>query len=509
LAGCLSEDEPDASRAPAAEAREQPNVVLVMTDDQEAGSIDAMPHLRALIGGEGVTFERFFASYPLCCPSRTTVWTGQFAHNHGVRGNFPDEDGGGYVNLTEPDRVLPEWLRLGGYHTVHIGKWASVPGEIPPRGWNEWYGIAQETSARYYGFELVGTGEPLEFGEAYGDYHTDAVTRTAVEAIERRAERARPLFLSVAYLAPHLGYGRADAATARCNPGGRPVAPVPAPRHAGAFERAPLPMPPSFDEADVSDKAGEQPDPVSARERAELLLLYRCRLAALQAVDEGVADLVEALDQAGELDETYFFFTSDNGFLLGEHRYDARKNLPYDGSARVPLLVRGPGVEALGPTDALAVNVDLAGTILELTGVEPPGELDRPQDGRSLVPLLEGGGAWPERAILIEGRDDTAPVGDAYEVESYRAVRTSRYLLIRKYAEPVDSPEAGAAAGFGGGELVGTELYDLDRDPYELESVAGDPAYAEIEARLGEALDTLSECEGPACELEVRLPDPS
>jgi arylsulfatase A-like enzyme len=318
------------------------------------------------------------------------MWTGQYAHNHGVRGNFPTEDGGGYVNLIDPDRVLPEWLRLGGYHPVHVGKWASVPGEIPPEGWSEWYGIAQETSARYYGFELVGGEEPLAFGEEDGDYHTDAVTQTAVEAIERHAGRARPLFLSVAYLAPHIGLGRADAATERCNPDGAPIGPVPAARHADAFDRARLPTPPSFDEPDVSDKAGDQPGPVNPREAAELLLHYRCRLAALKAVDEGVADLVEALDDAGELDETYLFYTSDNGFLLGEHRYDARKNLPYEGAAAVPLLVRGPGLEARGTVDELAANIDLASTILDLTGVEPPSELERPQDGRSLVPLLSG-----------------------------------------------------------------------------------------------------------------------
>ena len=385
------------------------------------------------------------------------------------------------MNLIDPERVLPEWLRLGGYHTVHVGKWASVPGEIPPEGWSEWYGIAQETSARYYGFELVGTGEPLAFGEEDGDYHTDAVTQTAVEAIERHAGRPRPLFLSVAYLAPHVGLGRADAATERCNPGGTAIAPVPAARHAGAFEDARLPMPPSFDEPDVSDKTGDQPGPVNAREAEELLLHYRCRLAALQAVDEGVADLVEALDDAGELDETYFFYTSDNGFLLGEHRYDARKNLPYEEAATVPLLFGGPVSRPAGTVGEPAANVDLASTILELTGVEPPSELERPQDGRSLVPLLAGDGGWPERAILLEGRDDTSEEGDTYEVESYRAVHTARYALIRKYVEEVDSFEAGAEAGFGGGELVGTELYDLDRDPYELESVAGDPAYAEIE----------------------------
>ncbi len=508
-AGCRSDEEPELPRAPAAEARQQSNVVLVMTDDQDVGSIRAMPRVRELIGGQGVDFERFFATYPLCCPARTTLWTGQYAHNHGVRGNFPDEDGGGYVNLIDPERVLPEWLRLGGYHTVHVGKWASVPGEIPPEGWSEWYGIAQETSARYYGFELVGTGEPLAFGEEDGDYHTDAVTQTAVEAIERHAGRPRPLFLSVAYLAPHVGLGRADAATERCNPGATAIAPVPAARHAGAFEDARLPTPPSFDERDVSDKTGDQPGPVNAREAEELLLHYRCRLAALQAVDEGVADLVEALDDAGELDDTYFFYTSDNGFLLGEHRYDARKNLPYEEAATVPFLVRGPGVEARGTVGELAANVDLASTILELSGVEPPSELTRPQDGRSLVPLLAGDRGWPERAILLEGRDDTSEEGDTYEVESYRAVHTARYALIRKYVEEVDSFEAGAEAGFGGGELVGTELYDLDRDPYELESVAGDPAYAEIETLLGDALDSLADCEGPACELEVRLPEPS
>ncbi|MDQ3571625.1 MAG: sulfatase [Actinomycetota bacterium] len=496
-----------------AEGEGAPNVILIVTDDQDAASLEAMPAVSAQLANEGASFDRYFDSYPLCCPSRTSIWTGQYAHNHGVHGNFPEDDGGGYVNLIEPRRVLPVWLRRSGYETAHVGKWASVPGEIPPPGWDRWVGITQETSARYYEYTLYDSKprENLDFGSDPGDYHTDVVTRTALGMIDEFANRRRPWLLSIAYLAPHLGLGKeGDDASERCNPAGEPVGAVPAPRHADAFADTPLPTPPSFDEADISDKATDLPGRLDAAERAELELQYQCRLASLASVDEGIDAIVEKLEQTGELDNTFVIFTSDNGFLLGEHRLAASKNLPYEESIRVPLVIRGPEIEPGTTIAAPSMNVDLAPTILELTDAGQPGDLARPEDGSSLAALLtEGGNEDADRAILIEGRSDTRESVGAYSVASYEAVRTARYALIREYVAPASSYEAGAEVGLGAGDLVSAELYDLEHDPYQLENVAGTAAYREVEAELSAALTTLSGCEGQSCEISVSLPAPT
>ncbi|CAN5154233.1 sulfatase [soil metagenome] len=506
VGGCMGSDEP-ASRAPAASVEGRPNVVLIVTDDQEAPSITSMPAVQELLADRGASFDRFYTSYPLCCPSRTTLWTGQYAHNHGVSGNFPDTDGGGYVSLIDPERVLPEWLRRSGYKTAHVGKWASVPGKVPPEGWSRWIGIAQESSARYYDYRLFDSklDDGVPYGSKDGDYHSDVMTRRVTRLMDAYERSDRPWFISLAYLAPHVGFGRPDdAATKRCNPGGKPEGPVPAPRDADDFEDAELPDTPAFDEKDVSDKTGDQPPRLDGRRLRDLRLEYRCRLASLSAVDDGVRSIIEKLDALGELDNTYVIFTSDNGFMLGEHRIPARKNLPYEESIRVPLIIRGPGIEPGSTIADPAVNVDLASTILDVTGASQPGGIERPADGISLRSLLEGEASpVPNRAVLIEGRYDTSEEDGQFVVASYEGVRTERYELIRKYETTVPIFAEGAEVPLGSGDVVGTELYDMKRDPFQLESVAGTKAYADVEAALIETLAKLAECEGRSCRVRA------
>jgi arylsulfatase A-like enzyme len=378
--------------APAAAA---PNVVVIETDDQTLESMRVMERTRALIGDQGATFENAFVSLSLCCPSRATLLTGRYAHNHGVLDIKPPW--GGFERLDGAE-TLATWLQRSGYQTALVGKYLNRygrrdPAEVPP-GWTEWHGLVDPTTYSFYGYLFTENGVLHRYGATAADYQTDVITGKAEDVIARRAGADAPLFLWVTYVAPHNGLPR--------DPGDPPgmASPVPAPRHAGAFAGEPLPRTPAFDEADVRDK------PPSIRRRPRLPASevtaiehhHRQELEALLAVDEGVARIVGALERAGELEDTLLVFTSDNGYLHGEHRVPAGKVLAYEPSIRVPLLMRGPGVpRGLRPAQ-LAANVDLAPAILEAAGAAGGWE----PDGLSLFGFLSDPGLETGRDLLLE-----------------------------------------------------------------------------------------------------------
>jgi N-acetylglucosamine-6-sulfatase len=492
------------------------NVLVLMTDDQTNADLRVMPKTRRLLEARGMAFTRFYASYPLCCPSRTTFLTGQYAHNTGVQGNFPDTDGGGYLNLRDPGRTLPVWLGSAGLDTAVVGKWPEFPPPGVPPGWTDWWTTTESTIAHYYDYSLNWTGGGIRsFGSDASDYNTTVLTRLAERLVERSARRHNRFFVWVSYTAPHFGFGRDDAASRRCGgvpEPGRPAGQtaVPAPADASTFDHASLPRSPSFDEANVRDKP-----PFLRRRRLdhadlrEIRTDYGCRLASLLAVDRSVATLVGALRRTGELDRTLILFTSDNGFLLGQHREAAGKNLPYEEAIRVPLLMRGPGIPGGGSVSTPVANVDLAPTILDAAGASEPSSERRPVDGRSLLPLVTGD-RDPDRAVLIEGRDDAAPRGPsgAFESLSYDGVRTSRYLYVEWHRAVRSSSAAAAATPLGAGPVVGMELYDTERDPYELINRVGAGAYRPARRKLAAVLARLQTCAGSRCLESVSIPAP-
>jgi N-acetylglucosamine-6-sulfatase len=438
----------------------QPNVVLVMSDDQTADSMRYMDAVNTHVGDAGATFDNSFASFPLCCPSRATYLTGQYPHNHGVLANqAPD---GGFAKL-DSSNTLPVWLQQAGYHTAHIGKYLNGYEQFPdlePAGWSEWYGSTR--TYRFYDYTLNENGNLVTYGTSAEQYQADVYTNKAVEFIDRRAPEQQPFFLSVAYLAPHSGGPNVNpqppadcASTAK-----------PAPRHANAFDSEPLPRPASFNEEDVSDKPQEiQALPgLTADDVANIEREYRCRIESLLAVDEGVARIIDALARSGELANTVLIYTADNGFFHGEHRIPGGKHRLYEPSARVPLLIRGPGIPANVNVADLAVNADLAPTILDAAGATA----GLPIDGRSLLGAAENPGRLLGRTILIETRN-------------YSAVRTARY----KYAVH-DSGEV--------------ELYDLENDPDEVQSLHADPAFDQLESTLASLLSNLQSCSGASCQ---------
>lgn len=464
-AGCTTDGADPLPQAP------RPNIVVVMTDDQDVASMAVMPKVRRLLADHGTTFTRSYASFPLCCPSRATLLTGQYSHNHGVRNNIPPA--GGYAKLRERE-TLPIWLSRAGYATAHIGKYlngygTTDPGRVPP-GWGEWYGSVDDSSYRMWGYTLNENGALRTYGRRTShhpaDYQTDVYAAKAANYIDRHAPDRRPFFLSVAPLAPHTEIGAPRSARD----------PRPAPRHAGTFAREPLPRPPSFNEADVSDKPRyiARKSRLSPERLERTTRTYRSRLESLLAVDDAVGRLVQRLQAHGELDRTLFVFTSDNGWLQGEHRVPTGKIKPYEESVRVPLILRGPGVPAGQRRHDLVANVDLAPTVLDVANARA----GIPLDGRS---LLQPPPRRP-RALLLE-------IGPRFRGEyvTYDALRTGRY----KYIE------------YATGER---ELYDLSADPHERESRHDDPRYADVRRRLAAELGELADCRGASCRAPLSGP---
>jgi len=455
--------------------QKRPNVIVLMSDDQTAVSQSVMTRTNELIGAKGATFTNNFTNWPLCCPSRSTFLTGQYAHNHQVLGNQPPF--GGFDRLDTAE-TLPVWLQRRGYYTAQIGKFLNGYEDssvgVPP-GWSEWHGTKRTYT--FYGEQLLEDGQINTYGSTNEDpdnpaepasYSTDLYTDKAVQLINQRAPSSQPFFLYVAYLAPHSG----GPQSGRCQGTAKPAV-----RHKGAFGSEPLPSPPNFNEADVSDKPegiATRP-PLTDQQIANATRNYRCRLESLLAIDEGVERIVRTLQAAGELDDTLLIYTSDNGFFHGEHRVATGKNRVYEEAIRVPLEMRGPGVPKGVQVDDLAVNADLAPTILDAAGAQA----GRVEDGESLLPFAEHPERRHGRELLIE-QFGSSPDEEGQAGITYAAVRTSQFKYVAN----------------GTGEI---ELYDLRNDPYEVANVAGDPAYAETQAALAARLEALRGCSGQSC----------
>jgi arylsulfatase A-like enzyme len=340
----------------------------------------------------------------------------------------------------------------------------SQPRAIPP-GWSEWYAGLK---LAYFGHSMNRNGVLKRYGDDPASYQTDVYARTAVAAVRRRAAGAQPFFLWLSFFAPHVGGPREPD-----DPPGV-TTPVPAPRHRDLFASQLLPPSLSFNEPDLSDKpaAIRRRPLLSPDDEAAIAEKYRQRLESLVAVDEAIASVVAALRASGELGNTLIVFTSDNGFLQGEHRIREGKELLYEPSIRVPLILRGPGVRRGLRHDEPVSNVDLAATVAEVAGAIP----GRTLDGRSLIPLAADSTLHWGRDLLLERGPGESGVG----LWRVTAIRTPRY----EYAEHATGER---------------ELYDFDVDPEQLRSLHEDPALDAVEAELSGRLAALRACAGAAC----------
>ena len=495
LCGATVALSPGSSRGQAA-AAERPNIVVVMTDDQTMAELRGMPATRRLVARRGVSFSRFYVSYPVCCPSRATYLTGQYANNHGVMGLYPPT--GGYGALKKRN-TLPVWLQRAGYRTVHIGKFLNgygdqQPADVPP-GWSDWHATVDYSTYRMWGYRMNDNGVFHTYGSPFKEnprlYQTNVLTSKALAAIRRGGPR--PLFLSLSFLAPHYEDRRIQRRTGRIlraaprDRDANPAAPPTRLRAAGVNER------------DMSDKPAfiRRLRRLTGEDIARLVRDARARQAALLAVDRGVARIVRALRRRGELDNTYIVFTSDNGYMQGQHRVRSGKMLPYEPSSRVPLLISGPGLPRGASSGELAANVDLAPTLVDIAGARAGLNMD----GRSLLPFARRPGRRSNRPILHEtggsryvnrrGQDEGTNLATSLRrVMTYRAVRTRSWLYVR-YRD-------GAR-----------ELYDMRRDPGQLQSRHADRRYQPTRRALHRLLRRLARCEGAQCRRAApRIPGP-
>ena len=459
---------------PASAQDTRPNVVVVMTDDQTAASLASMPQVNGLLAADGTNFTQTVASFPLCCPSRATNLTGQYAHNHGVLHNAGLFGG---MDALDHTNTMPVWLSAAGYRTMHIGRYLNgyEMRHGIPFGWTDWHGSPHSGAFNYASWKVNENGVLRSYPspDRPDDYLTDFQTRRAVELIEDAAPAANPFYLSLWYTAPHRGAPRDP------DDPPRPGTPSPAPRHRDAFAGQSMPRPPNFNEANMYDK----PQVVADRPRftpeltAAVEENWRQELESLLSVDEGVAQIVEALRRTGELENTLIVYTSDNGFMHGEHRALAEKVLPYEPSIRIPLVMRGPGIPRGRVDPRLVANIDVPATILDATGVSP----GRAQDGRSLLDLVADAGEEWGRDILIENGNG------ANGVPTYRGIRTYRFLFV-------DHRTTGER-----------ELYDLVEDPFQLQSVDGQDRYRQVQRDFVTRLRTLRTCAGASCQTHPRL----
>lgn len=426
-------------------APRRPNVVLIITDDQHPAALDSMPTVLTELAGRGVRFDHAFASTPICAPSRASIFTGQYPSTHGVIANGLKQDDGGIGNgalAFDDSSTLATWMQDAGYKTALIGKYLnqypSLTPHVPP-GWDDWRVFAEDINV-FFDYHLNENGTHVHYGSAADDYSTDVLARHAAAFIDRNADD--PLFLVFAPFAPH------DPSE-------------PAPRHVGTLDGMPEWRPPNWNEAIGGGKPGWLR--FSTANVTEEALAARTRnrirqIESLLSVDEAVATILEVLDRKGLSDDTVVIFTSDHGLGWGEHRWTG-KQLPYEESITIPLIVRYPkrwqGPRRLAD---LALNVDIAPTIAELANATPKHAIE----GRGLVDLLDGNQhEWRQEVVLRHFRG-------GFIVPRWDAIRTSRYKYIRT------------------GRFK--ELYDLEHDPYELDNVAADPAYKTIRADLAKRL---------------------
>ncbi|MET8183811.1 sulfatase [Streptomyces sp. NPDC005336] len=463
----------DASADSTTRAAHKPNIVYVLTDDLSSNLIRYMPHVQQM-EKSGTSFPNLFTTDSLCCPSRSSIFTGQYPHNTGVFTNNGAD--GGYGAFTKNDNEHKSFapaLQRAGYRTGFMGKYLNgyrPKNKYVPPGWDEW-DVAGD-GYRNYNYDLNENGEVERYGEDPQDYLTDVLSKKATSFVDSSAKADKPFMLTVATFTPHA-----------------PA--IPAPRHIDEFPTLKAPRTPAYDRtSEPAPKWQRKLTPLTPKEKKQIDGKFRQRVRSVQAVDEMIGHLRSRLKEKGLADNTYLVFGSDNGFHMGEYRLRPGKQTAYDTDIRVPMVVTGPDVPAGKSVSQLAENVDLNPTFLELAGAKPPSTVD----GRSLSGLLHGRRAddWRD-AVLVEHHhakskknDPDAAPDDAGNPPSYEAIRTADSLYI-EYAT---------------GER---EYYETRSDPHQLKNLAASLP-AEKRASLHKTLTALKHCRGAkSCQAASRV----
>ncbi len=433
----------------------RPNIVFILTDDQRWDTINkkhsvdgqtpVMQKVTSLLVNKGVLFQNSFVTTALCCPSRSSILAGKYAHTTGVHDNG-GSDGG--VQVFDDSSTLPVWLHAVGYRTGIFGKYLNGYAAIAPYqapGWDEWHVFK---SPGYFNYHLIENGVDVAYGSAATDYSADVLRDKVVQFI---TQSTPPFFVEFTPYNPH---GPA----------------TPAPRHVGSFAGVPPWRPKNYAEPDASDKpAWVQSITWTQTDQQTTDAFRQSQLECLQSVDEAVDAIVQALKAKGVLSNTIILYASDNGYSWGSHRWKP-KQCEYEECMRVPLVVRYP---PLAPTsrkeDRIALNIDYAETFAQLAGATP----DPGVEGVSLLPLIANNATGWRTDMLNEhwnGKIPTfAQVRGAF-TKSGDAAHTWKYV-----------------------ELVTgeKELYNEDTDPFELTNVVTDPSNAALVAIMAARLREL------------------
>ncbi|MBA2522710.1 MAG: sulfatase [Solirubrobacterales bacterium] len=418
------------------QADERPNFLHILTDDQTIDSLEYMAQTERLLGGRGTDFTNYHDTQPLCCPSRASFLTGQYPHNHGVLDNLPPY-GYGAMDFS---RTIYTALHDSGYRTGWVGKvlnGVEDEGLVPAPGFDDWLVPLANTEHDMFNYTLSDNGTARSLT---GTYQNDVYADRARSFIASHGDQ--PFLLTLALFSPHWNF---------C-PGGLPghCPPAPAPADLGTFAGQAFPFGPGYKG--------------SAAERAIADTYWQRELESLQSVDRIVAALVEQLRAQGELDNTFIIFQSDNGLEHGEHGiFD--KNVAWDRSVRVPLLIRGPGFARGKVRDDLTANVDVPATILDAAGVAPP----LPLDGYSLL------SDHRRRFLLLERLHG----GTSRLQQPWRQIKTASGWTYWR-------------------DLISghRHLYDLDRDPYQLHNrVTREPHLVhKLQRRMSRFADCANPC---------------
>jgi N-acetylglucosamine-6-sulfatase len=414
----------------------KPNIVFIYSDDQDVDTMRFMPKTNKQLAANGVTFKNMFTTTPLCCPTRATFLRGQYSHNTNVRSNTLPE--GGYEKFVRSGYRrdhLGVWLQRGGYATGHVGKVMN--------------GYVQSSRGKKLpGFDYFVGERP---------YHADRVRSHALRFVKARAPKAKPFYLSVSPLEPHSPFWFPK-------------------RYADLYPNAKRPRTPNFNEDNVSDKPAwisERPR-LTPEQVANYDKEYRKRIRGVRAVDDLVGSLVAELRRQGELGNTYFIYSSDNGYMQGAHRLHSKRE-PYEESIRVPLIIRGPGLASGVARTHIATSNDIAPTIMNFAKLPKKAFFD----GRSLRPVAVRSPATGTNWRTATGIEWLGPQDDPKRYYGVRTASGEKYVYHTATGEE--------------------EYYDLSVDPYELENKADDPAVAGRVSALKVRADRLLGCRADEC----------
>ncbi|MBI3486178.1 sulfatase [Candidatus Daviesbacteria bacterium] len=467
---------PAPASAGAATASTQPNIIVLMSDDQTNAMQASLPKINSLIRDQGTNFTNFFTTNSLCCPSRATFLSGQFSHNSGV---WDDQAPYNY-SAFDNTKALPVWLQSFGYTTAHFGKYLN--GYAPtsknlsiPNGWDEFYGGVGNTIYSYWGYQLIEKNatqsakiitypkdNPSNPTWADKYYQVNLVASKAVDFINRHASDTKPYFMWVAMFAPHEGGPGTNGAT-------------PSHAHAHDFDTAALPQNPNYNEADVSDKPSmiQSLPLLTSSDTTSIRARWRNSLDAIQSEDDATNNIINALTSTGKLNNTIVIFTTDNGYFYGEHRKPKGKILNYQESVHLPWMMRGPGIP-IQSLNALTGAVDWTSTILDYAQV-PSANITRTLDGMSVKPLIENPSTPWRDVLLIE-----ATTKEFYQViaQEFTNGAITKNWSYAEHTTSTTNPN---------------ELYDEITDPWELTNLMYTNASV-LDPKIINALNQLKTC---------------